>query len=163
MDKREHKLDEKKADEILQKVLQAGNKAPASVPVYQLEKKRRMAKLPFIHGITLSAIALVLTLLAPLFFSEPMLPISVTTPAYQSGLFLEGNYAKDGVLTLKLSTNDIDLEHSYMESNTGVTSQPLSFNEQTKELRFPFPESESNIYVVSRKGGVLQILLTPDQ
>ena len=160
---REYKMDAKMADDILQNVLKAGNKKPSSVPVYQIELKKKLTKAPYIYGIVISAIALVLTLLAPLAFARPFLPMSVTTSAAQAGFYLEGSYAIDGVITLHVSSADLDLKHSYLQTNSGTVYEPLDFNASTREIFFPFPEEESNIYVVTRQGAVLHLLLTPGE
>ena len=159
----EYKMDAKTADEILQNVLKAGNKAPSSVPVHQIEIKKKLTKAPYVYGIVVSAIALVLVLLAPLAFAKPFLPMSVTTSAAASGFYLEGSYALDGIITLHLSQADLDLSHSYLQTNSGERMDPVAFNEQTREISFPFPSEESNIYVVTRQGAVLHLLLTPGE
>ena len=158
---KEYKMDAKKADEILQNVLKAGNKAPASVPVHQIAVRKRLARAPYIYGIVVSAIALLLTLLSPLAFAKPFLPMSVTTSASAVGFYLEGSYALDGQITLHVSKSDIDLAHSYLQTNSGTRYDPVTFNAETKEITFPFPKEESNIYVVTKQGAVLHLLLTP--
>ena len=159
----EYKMDAQKADEILQNVLKAGNKAPSSVPVHQIEAKKKLTKAPYVYGILVSAIALVLVLLAPLAFARPFLPMSVTTSAQAAGFYLEGSYAIDGMITLHVSQKDLDLAHSYLQTNSGEMMEPVAYNAQTGEITFPFPSEESNIYVVTRQGAVLHLLLTPGE
>ena len=159
---KEYKMEAKKAEDILQNVLKAGNKKPSSVPVHQFASRKRLARAPYIYGIVVSSIALVLTLLAPLAFARPFLPVSVTTNAAAAGFYLEGSYAIDGVITLHVSSSDLDLAHSYLQTNSGTVYEPLAFNEKTAEIAFPFPEEEANIYVVTRQGAVLHLLLTPN-
>lgn len=159
----EYKMDAKKADEILQNVLKAGHKAPSSVPVHQIATKKKLTKAPYVYGIVVSAIALALVLLSPLAFAKPFLPMSVTTSAAASGFYLEGSYAVDGVITLHVSDADLDLAHSYLQTNSGEMMEPIAFRPETREIAFPFPEEESNIYVVTRRGAVLHLLLTPGE
>ena len=116
MDNKEYRMDAKKADEILQNVLKAGNKKPASVPVDQIATRKKLARAPYVYGIIVSAIALVLTLLAPLAFARPFLPVSVMTNAQTAGLYLEGSYAIDGQITLHLSQGNLDMRMSPRES-----------------------------------------------
>ncbi len=161
--KKNYKMDMNQADQTLQNVFAACNKTPCTLPFDQLMLRRRMSRLPYIHAITLASCALILTLLSPVAFLPPVLPLQ-TVSEVQSSFVLESSHLINGELYLTLSDKHIDLKRTYMETASGSRMSALGISSDGElQLPYPDPPEETNIYIYNTNGQILHLLLTPEK
>ena len=156
--KKKYKMDTNTADQTLQNVLAACNKPASTLPVDKLILNRKMSRAPYIHAIILAACALILCLLCPLAFVPRFLPLE-TVSASGKAIALTGSYESDGYLYIRLSDQNIDLDRTYMQTNSGKHFVAKASRKDT--VQFPYPSEESNIFIYDTNGQVLHLLLTP--
>ena len=156
--KKKYKMDTNTADQTLQNVLAACNRPASTLPVDKLMLNRKMTRAPYIHAIILATCALILCLLCPLAFVPRFLPLEAVSASGEA-ITLTGSYESDGYNYIRLSEQNIDLDRTYMQTNSGKHFAAKASRKDT--VQFPYPSEESNIYICDTNGQVLHLLLTP--
>ena len=64
------------------------------------------------------------------------------------------------VLFVEDENSDIDYDNVYAQTSTGECILPVSYNEETGEIDFEYPEEALNIYVPDKAENVLHLILS---
>lgn len=150
------------ANQALQNVFAACEKAPNTIPFDKLVLRQKLNTRIYDRLINLTVIFLLITFLSPLAVA-PMNAM-FNRNRHFSKIEVESDYVADGILYLSLTGEDILFDQAYQLTRDGVTELPLSYDEKCYTISFPYhSDQEVNIYIPSASGQPLHLLISPQE
>lgn len=150
----DYKIDNKKADEMLQNVFRATGQAPNTVPFDKLllRQKAKIGNLMTARVIAITA--LVLIVLCPVFFRPALKDVH--------GPEIAGDSLEQDVLSITVTDKDtgVFFEGIYAKDDDGSIVKPSSFDKDKSVVKFEHPEKSLNIYIPDNAGNVTHALFT---
>lgn len=167
-DSRRKPTDLTEADQILATAFAASGRKPSTKSPDKLLRRRDAIVSRWILWERVSLVLLLVWLIAVpvaggVILSRTTPAAKTTAPADYGTLHLVEHYETNGTLCLVMSEMDIDEANSYMVTADGVKTPPVSADDKTGTLVFPFPESEANIFVYAENGAFVQLLFDPGE
>lgn len=155
-----NEVDMETADKILQNVFATCEKTPNKTPIEKIEeraKKNLTAEYPLIIS---TAVLLLFTILAPLFFPHSDVFMSVGQDSVRPLTIVDHSLEND-VLSITLEGNRIDIDRSYMEADDGTVKGILKYDSASNTVDLDYDGREYNIYLYDVNGKCLHLLLAP--
>ncbi|HKM35709.1 MAG TPA: hypothetical protein VJY54_13355 [Lachnospiraceae bacterium] len=148
------------ANETLQNVFAACEKAPNTVPFDKLVLRQKLNTRIYDRLIILTAFLLLIS------FSSP-LAVTPVNAAFNrnrdlSKITVDSDYEADGILYLNLIGDSILYDQAYQITADGIKEFPVSYDEKCSTICFPYhPDKEVNIYIPSSYEQSFHLLVTP--
>lgn len=155
--RKSYQLNKKQADATLQKVFEACQQPPNTIPFDKLLLRQKLNTCFYDCLIALTGILLLLTFLSPLMVS----PVSSLLQEKEGHATLVSHTLEGDTLCLTLSGEGILYEEAYQETADGITEGALSYDQKTQTLCFTYYETETNIYIPLKNAPTLHLLLSP--
>lgn len=148
------------ANTILQNVFAAESQTPNTIPFDKLVLREKANTRFYDRFLVMLSVVVLFVFLSPLAFI-PITGNPIT--GFSSGtLELVDDYVEKDCLYLQVDGAPVLYKDAYLETTDGTRYSPISFDEKTGTLCFPYIENlESNIYIPTMDGGTLHLLLTP--
>lgn len=153
------KLSVSQAEQTLQNVFSACHTRPNTIPIRVFITQQKENKLFFRISTILCVFFLLLTVFAPI-------PFWVANQKAHEHSLMQGNiyivddYLADGIIYLTLSV-DLNWEQCYMILQDSTQQAPVSYDEASRKIAFPYTKSDASIYVVAENGTSATIIITP--
>lgn len=152
-------LDAKAADDMLQNILKSCDIKPNDIPLNVLEV-RHAHKFVYLHILRLvCAILFILTLISPFAFVRPAEKMVVEHRALHNLNIIEHKHEGDYFYITLNSDFQVDVESSFIQTDSGFESGVCEFNIQTNQIVFPYPSENSTLYIYTIDGELLQLYL----
>jgi len=141
--KKTYQMNIDKANDTLQNVFAACNKAPNTIPFDKLVLQQAAHTRPYDYLLWIITIMLALTLLAPLSF------IKLENPTNAAPIVLTKQCVENNKLYLTLDSGNhvIHYEEAYLVSPGGTIYEIVSYDTKTNTLCFPNIAPNCNIYI----------------
>lgn len=150
------------ANQTLQNVFAACEKAPNTVPFDKLLLRQKLNTRIYNVLIILTLFFLLVTFLSPL----AVAPVNASFNRNRdfSKITVESDYVADNILYLSLTGEDILLDQAFQITMEGIRELPLSYDEKCSTICFPYHlDQEVNIFIPSANGQPLHLLITPQE
>lgn len=157
---KKYELDMNTANDTLQNIFAACDKAPNTIPFDKLVLRQKANTKSYNILLVITAVLLLLTFLLPLV----IVPVanSIASHITTEPTELVNDYVKDNVLYLEFTGGHILYESAYMELSDGTCLPPLSYDTKQYILCFPYDNTEeANIYIPIEDDVPLHFLISP--
>lgn len=158
-DKNTYTMDLKQADAMLKNVFAACEQKPNETPLDLIMLRQRAHTTFFRIGRFVTLHFIIFLFIVPFLF--PLSNLWTSVKDNSTGLNIVRHYEKDDCLILCLDSVDIDYDSCYMTTRSTPRILPLEFRREQKQLLFPYPTEECNIYIYNNEGKELHLLITP--
>lgn len=147
------------ADATLQNVFSACNTRPNTIPISKFVLQQKVYKAYFKTSLFLCFFLIIATMLAPLPF---IMTNNQSHPnaAAQESISIISDYVEDDVIYLEISS-PLSLEQCYMIMPDQTQQPPISYDESSRTIAFPYAELNVSIYVVDENGHSATIIISP--
>ncbi|MCR5735886.1 MAG: hypothetical protein K6G22_14895 [Lachnospiraceae bacterium] len=156
--KKKYNLDINTADQTLQNVFKSLDKKPNTIPFDKLVLRNAVNRTYTKVSLSVSLTLLLLILVAPLFFINREFRVE-STGLKQSIIVTDHRFNGDNFI-MTLSGTMIDYDDIYARLPDGTFVFPLSADEETGEVVFPYSGSSLNIFVPDVNGKLLHAILS---
>lgn len=153
------KLDSNAANDMLQNILKSCDIEPNDIPLNILEVRHTQK---FIHLHIARAVCIVLfllTLFSPFAFVQPTDKVIVEHRVLHTLNVIEHRHEGDNFYIRLNSSFAVDLNASYIETDSGFKSEVIEYDARLNQLVFPYPIENATIYIYTTDGSLLQLYL----
>ena len=158
--RKKYSMDLKSANDILQNVLKENNKEPNTVPFDRLVFSNTVNVAFAKTGRIASLCLLVLIALSPLAFRDN--GFSVRNSGLIEKIIVSDHQLYSDHFVMYLKGSNIDYGNIYARKPDGTFVFPVSVDEETGEVAFPYEGLSLNIYIPDLNGKVLQAILSAE-
>ena len=158
--KKSIQLDIELADATLQSIFEACDLSPNSIPFDKIVLRQKVETIYFNTCILFCIPFLLVTLLAPI----PFLLINHHNQkqAASNSIRIEKDYLDEDIIYFKLSVA-VDPNACHLILSDGSFIEPMSYDNLTKTIAFPYPDTEASIYMETPNDVSAVVLVTPYQ
>ena len=160
-----YSIDNNKANEILQNVLQNCDIKPNDITLNHLLVKHKVSHISTICMRVLAALLFLLTLFAPLAIPRPDYALKVSDRIIHNLNVIDYSTDSDKLTIYLNSTISLDIDSCYIETSDGKTYPVTEYNlsSATPYLEFTFPLQEADLYIFSQDSALLKAHLSPTE
>ncbi len=158
--KKHYHMNMDQANETLQNVFAACEKAPNTIPFNKLVLRQKLNTRIYDRLIILTSCLLLIAFLSPL----AVTPVNTFLNRNRdfSKITVESDYESGGLLYLTLTGDNILFDQAYQITADGTKELPISYDEKCSIICFPYhSDMEVNIYIPAENGNSLQLLVSP--
>mgnify|MGYP003589143039 CR=1 FL=1 len=154
MSNREYKIDDRKAEEILQNIFKKAGKTPNDIKFDKLllQQKAKIGSLQTAHII--ATVILVLTIMSPFAFRPAL--------SDTAGPELSGDSLNKGMLAVTVTDSGTGVDYSgiYAEDKDGKVTMPVSVDEDNGQVVFDTDGKELNLFFPDNAGNITHAVFT---